>query len=240
MFFNLLKLAGLDNAKIAELKAELAFKAEQALEHVTHKARTLAVVAGLLWCAGIMALLALIVGLAALYKWGEIHYGVFTGFTLVAAVLIALTGILVIVALLIARQSAAAPPVSRIVPDPVPPTQATRQITDNDLRTAQGFVPPSGRSQTAKPEDLVEPLIVLLGQYLRPPETGYQALDDLLHQIGSRAQGTTEEAVARGSELVRKGNRATMLSVLGAATLFGFLLARGAQHRDVSTGCDFR
>jgi hypothetical protein len=39
--------------------------------------------------------------------------------------------------------------------------------------------------------------------------------------------------VARGSDLVRNGNRATMLSVLGAATLFGFLLARGAQHRDI-------
>jgi hypothetical protein len=237
MFFKLLKLAGLDvNAKIAELKAEFAFKAEQASEHVTHKARALAVVAGLLWCAGIMALLALIVGLAALYKWGEIHYGVFTGFSFVAAVLIALTGILVLAAAAIARQSAATPPVWRIVRDTTPPTQTARQVTENELRTAQGFVPPPQRSQTAKPEDLVEPLIVLLGQYLRPPETGYQALDDLLCQIGSRAQGTTEEAVARGSELVRNGNRAAMLSVLGAATLFGFLVARGAQHRDVQHG----
>ena len=107
MFFKLLKLAGLDvNAKIAELKAELAFKAEQASEHVTHKARALAMVAGLFWCAGIMALLALIVGLAALYKWGEIHYGLFTGFSLVAGLLVALTAILVLVAVSIARQSA--------------------------------------------------------------------------------------------------------------------------------------
>src|SRR5262245_35262260 len=228
MFFKLLKLAGVDvNAKIAELRAELAFKVEQASEHVTQKARALAMVAGLLWCAGIMALLTLIVGLAALYKWGEIHYGIFTGFSLVAAVLIALTGILAIVAFLIARQSAASPPVWHIVRDPVPPTQAM-QITGNEQRTAQGFVPPSHRSQTAKPEALVEPIIVLLRQYLRPPETGYQAVDDLLRQIGLRAQGTTEEAVARGSELVRNGNRATMLSVLGAATLFGFLLARSA------------
>jgi hypothetical protein len=234
MFFKVLKLAGLDlNAKIAELKAELAFKAEQASEHVAHKARALAVVAGLLWCAGIMALLALIVGLAALYKWVEIHYGVFTGFSLVAAVLIALTGILVFAATSIARQSAATPPLWRIVRAPIPPTQTTEQVAEGDVLTAQGFVPPSHRSQTATPEDLVEPLIVLLNQYLRPPETGYQALDDLLRRIGSRAQGTTEEAVARGSDLVRNGNRATMLSVLGAATLFGFLLARGAQHHNV-------
>jgi hypothetical protein len=237
MFFKLLKLAGLDvNAKIAELRAELAFKAEQASEHLTHKARALAVVAGLLCCAGIMALLALIVALAALYKWGEIHYGVFTGFNLVAAVLIALTGILVLAATSIARQSAATPPVWRIVRDPIPPTKTTEQVTENDVLTAKRFVPPSHRSQTATPEDLVEPLVVLLGQYLRPPKTGYQALDDLLRRIGSRAQGTTEEAVARGSDLVRNGNRATMLSVLGAATLFGFLLARGAQHDDVQHG----
>ena len=237
MFFKLLKLAGLDvNAKIAELKAELAFKAEQASENVTHKARALAMVAGLFWCAGIMALLALIVGLAALYKWGEIHYGLFTGFSLVAGLLVALTAILVRVAVSIARQSATAPPVWRMVRDTAPPTQTARQVTENELRTAQGFVSPPYQSQTAKPEALVEPLIVLVGQYLRPPETGYRALDDLMRQIGSRAQGTTEEAVARGSELVRNGNRATMLSVLGAATLFGFLLARGAQHRDVQQG----
>ena len=42
MFFKLLKLAGLDiNAKIAELKADLAFKAEQASEQVTRKARAI-------------------------------------------------------------------------------------------------------------------------------------------------------------------------------------------------------
>jgi hypothetical protein len=181
-----------------------------------------------------MALLALIVVLAALYKWGEIHYGVFTGFSLVAAVLIVLTGILVLAATSIARQSAATRLPWRIVRDPIPPMQTTE--TENDVLPARGFVPPPPRSQTATPEDLVEPLIVLLGQYLRPPETGYQALDDLLRRIGSRAQGTTEEAVARGSDLVRNGNRATMLSVLGAATLFGFLLARGAQHDDVQHG----
>ena len=46
MFFKLLKLAGLDiNAKIAELKADLAFKAEQASEQVTRKARAMAIVA---------------------------------------------------------------------------------------------------------------------------------------------------------------------------------------------------
>jgi hypothetical protein len=140
----------------------------------------------------------------------------------------------VLAALWIARQSASEPSVWHIVRESTSFPKATRQVEDaaqDQMR--ESFVPPPYRTSTAKSEDLVEPLIVLLGQYLRPPQTGYQAIDDLLGQIGSRARGTTEEAVARGSDLVRNGNRATMLSVLGAATLFGFLLARGAQHRDI-------
>jgi hypothetical protein len=116
MFFKLLKLAGLDiNAKIAEFKADLAFKAEQASEQVTRKARAMAMVAGLLWCAGIVALLALIVGLFALYKWGEIHYGVFTGLTCAGVLLVVLTTILVLAALWMARQSASEQSVWHIV-----------------------------------------------------------------------------------------------------------------------------
>jgi hypothetical protein len=233
MLFKLLKLAGLDiSAKVAELKAEVAFKAEQASEQVTRKARAMGIVAGLLWCAGIFALLAFIVGLFALYKWGEIHYGVFTGLTFAGGLLVTLTIILVFAALWVASQSAAMPSMWRIICEPPPHT--ARQVTDSELRrtTAKGFMPPAYESFAAKPEDLIEPLIVLLGQYLRPPETGYQAIDDLLRQIGSRAQGTTGEAVARGSDLVRNGSRATMLSVFGAAALFGFLLVRGAQHSD--------
>ena len=78
MFFKLLKLAGIDvNAKIAELKADL-----------THTARTTGLVAGLFLGAAILALMVLIVALIALYKWGELHHGVFVGLALVAGVLI--------------------------------------------------------------------------------------------------------------------------------------------------------
>ena len=98
----------------------------------------------------------------------------------------------------------------------------------NEIRPARHRL--LGRAPGARP-DLTKQIINRLITGLRRTEilaqrtmSGYQAIDDLLGQIGSRARGTTEEAVARGSDLVRNGNRGTMLSVLGTATLFGFLL----------------
>jgi hypothetical protein len=61
--------------------------------------------------------------------------------------------------------------------------------------------------------------------------TGRPAIDRVLNEVGARAQPTTNEAVERAAELVRSGDRATMLSVLGAATVFGWLLVRSGHHR---------
>jgi hypothetical protein len=77
---------------------------------------------------------------------------------------------------------------------------------------------------------------VLLGPYLRFPATGHPAIDNFLSQIGTKAEGTTNEAVGRAADLVRNGNRATMLSALGAATLFGWLIARGGNPSHSARG----
>jgi hypothetical protein len=89
----------------------------------------------------------------------------------------------------------------------------------------------SPHRSSARAEDLVEPFAVLLDGYLRVPETGYPKLDDLLRQAAGRARGTTNEAVERGADLIRHGDRATMLSVLSAGVLFGWLLVHAAPRR---------
>jgi len=176
-----------------------------------------------------MVLLALIVGLAALYTWGELHYGTFAGFALAGGVPIALAIILVLAALAIAKQSAKES--SWQLPDrPRQPTRLARESQESEVRQlAEGLATPPPRVSSADPEDLVEPLAVLFGRYL--PGTGHPAIDDILRQVESRAYGTTREAAARGADLIRTGNRASMLGVLGAATLFGWLLVRGTPHR---------
>jgi hypothetical protein len=241
MFFRLLKLAGLDlEAKLAELKADVAFKAQQLSEQVTNKARTMAIVAGLLVAAAFMVLLAFVVGLVALYKWGELRYGVFGGLALDGAVLIALAVILAVVALWMSERSE-----KLTLTDatggwrrPRPLAEATDYAPTPDSARSPAAMPRAQnlrvqefRSQVMDPKDLVDPMLVLLGGYLRPPHTGHAAIDDMLRQMGPRAATMTNEAVARSAELVRHGSRPTMLGVLGAAALFGWLVVhRPAQH----------
>jgi hypothetical protein len=219
MLFRLLRLAYIDvEAKIAEIKAEIAALIAQGLQRATRKARTTALVAGLFLCAALMVLFLMIVGLIALYKWGEIRYGAFIGLALDAGVLVLLTAILVGCALWIANREDAA---SRTTSG----TARAARLPPPDPLTTGSPYQPSSRSPARAP-DLIEPLFALLGRYVPAPITGQPAIDQMLERISARAQATTEEAVDRAAALVRHGDRATMLSVLGAAALLGWLMAR--------------
>jgi hypothetical protein len=233
MFFRLLKLAGIDvNAKIAELKADLAVKIGQTSEELTRRARIIGLAAGLFLSAVILALMVLIVILIAIYKWGELNYGPFVSLALVAGVLIILASAFVVSALLIGKQSSKSTPLAPFIEAtsggtanlaPHPP-----RSTNDAPQSAEAFASTSYPSSSAKAEDLIEPLFALFGRYARWPQTGHLAINNLLQQAGSRAQGTTEEAVTRAADLVRNGDRATMLSVLAAVALLGWLIGRSA------------
>jgi hypothetical protein len=237
MFFKLLKLAGIDvNAKIAELKADLEFKAQQVSEHASFKARNLALIAGLFLCASILVLFALIVGLVALFHWAELRYGPYTGLGLVAGTLLILAALCVGVALSHTNSRPDELALRRIVLSS-PPRRAQSIPSGSGIGTTHHFdSAPPYQSAPFRGENLVEPLLVLLGPYLRFPTTGHPPIDNFLSQIGTKAEGTTSEAVGRAADLVRDGDRATMLSVLGAATLFGWLIARGATHSHSARG----
>ena len=55
-----------------------------------------------------------------------------------------------------------------------------------------------------------------------------------LLDVAFRAQETTNEAVTRVSELMRNGDRTTVLSILGAAVFFGWLIGRAATRDKVN------
>jgi hypothetical protein len=235
MFFKLLNLAGIDiNTKVAELRADFELKAQRISERAAVKARNLALIAGLFLGASIFLLLALIVGLVALFHWAELHYGPYTGLALVASALLILAALCVGIALSY-MPSSSDEPVLTSGAFTSPPRHTQSAPSASPTGPTEGVASVSSyQAAPIKGEDLVEPLLVLLGPYLRRPVTGHPAIDSFIDQIAIKAEGTTNEAVGRAADLVRNGNRATMWSVLGTVTLLGWLIARGAQpsHSD--------
>jgi hypothetical protein len=139
MFFRLLKLAGIDvNATIAELKADLEFKAQQVSEYASFKVRNLALIAGLFLCASIFVLFALIVGLIALYHWAGLRYGPYTGLELVAGTLLILAALCVGVALSYTNPRPDEPPLRRVIFSS-PPRRAQFAPSGSDTGTAERF-----------------------------------------------------------------------------------------------------
>ena len=189
MFFRLLKLAGIDvNAKIAELKADLEFKAQQVSEHALFKARNLALIAGLFLCASIFVLFALIVSLVALYHWAELRYGPYTGLGLVAGTSLILAALCVGVALSYTNSRADEPPLRVVFSSP--PRRAQFVPSGSGTGPAERFDSASPyQSAPFRGEDLVEPLLVLLGPYLRFPATGHPPIDNFLSQSEPKLRG---------------------------------------------------
>lgn len=221
MFFRLLNLAGIDvNAKIAELRADFELKAQRISERAAVKAHNLALIAGLFVGASVFLLLALVVGLVALFYWAELHYGPYTGLALVASALLILAALFVGTALSYMHSSSDEPVLtSGVFTSPPRQTQSAPSISSTGA--TEDVASASSYQAAIKGEDLVEPLLVLLGPYLRGPVTGHPAIDSFIGQIAMKAEGTTNEAVERAAALVRNGNRATMWGVLGTVTLFG-------------------
>lgn len=232
MLLNILKLAGLDvETKIAEVKAELELKAKQATDHLSNTARQYALIAGCFAGAAIMALLAMIVGLIALYQWTALNYGPFVGFAVVGGLLVLVTAGLVITAMAMARSDANAATESE-ASAAVSPLAASSPLA---LPKPEPSMHPYAASQASQwpisTDGVFEPIFALVSRYVQMPMTGNTAIDDVLRQLGTTAQGATNEALVRGARLVQTSDRATMLTVLGSAAFLGWLMVHAAEQQ---------
>ena len=87
LLLNLLKAFGLDiPARVAELKARIEQRVEDAADQAVHVVQDIAVTVALVCCAAITALAAIAVGLVALARWVADLYGPFAGLAAVGAV----------------------------------------------------------------------------------------------------------------------------------------------------------
>jgi hypothetical protein len=86
LLLNLLKAFGLDiPARVAELKARIEQRVEDAADQAVHVVQDIAVTVALVCCAAITALAAIAVGLVALARWVADLYGPFAGLAAVGA-----------------------------------------------------------------------------------------------------------------------------------------------------------
>jgi hypothetical protein len=235
MLFKILKLLGLDvPAKMAAAKSEIEQRVEEVVDYAKQATQTAAAIAGLSAAAGVLVAIAVGVGLYALYRVVAESYGINAGLGVVAAVLVAATLIL----LLIARTKGEALSNRRIFKpsSPLPTSAASAPTSPAALAQA-----PMSAAFAAAPDesagDLIEPLAFLLAKYVKFPALGHPVLDELVGNLRTSARGTAEEAVERAANLVRQGDRTQLLIMLGGAAIVGWLLARqnpNATLRDIT------
>jgi hypothetical protein len=233
MLFKILKLFGLDvPAKMAAAKSEIEQRVEEVADYAKQVTQTAAVIAALSAVAGILAAMAVGVGLFALYRAVAESYGVNAGLGVVAGVLIAAALIL----FLIARTKGESLSNRRIFNSSTPLATAAAPAHSPAVAPAAPAQVPSPAALAGAPADsagdLIEPLAFLLAKYIKYPALGHPMLDEIVGNLRMSARGTADEAVERAANLVRYGDRTQLLILLGGAAFVGWFLAR--QNPDVT------
>jgi len=232
MFFGLLKLLGLDvPAKMAQLQAEFETKAYEAEHHFIEVARDLALMTGLLVAGLLLGVAGFLVLLAAVFVWVDFYEGPIVALATNAGILMVAAAILIALGMnsraarsrsegshRASQNEKMADSRQPVEPDRAEPARTTPNAEAGP--TPQPQSPPDGSN------DLVEPLLALIAQYVKIPATGHADLDRLLREISASAEGTSSEAIARAANLVRTGDRTTFYTVMAVCVLFGWMLVR--------------
>ena len=251
LLLNLLKVLGLDiPARVAELKARIEQRVEDAADQAVHVVQDIAVTVALVCCAAITALAAIAVGLVALARWVADLYGPFAGLAAVGGLLLLVTVILAVVAVRRPRSA-------RRVKSPAEVLQsaAKRSATYADaarrlhaaqaepahaggLTSAAASTPQGGAgSSMGDFGKLIGFLLPLLISAAPASGGGLMGTFSAAWRSGAhRAAGETLEGAAK---MVREGDRTNLLAAVGAAVLFGWLVS-GRTFSWASRGTDNR
>jgi hypothetical protein len=71
-----------------------------------------------------------------------------------------------------------------------------------------------------------EAVVTIAQRFARVPETGIEPIDELLRDFTPHAKEAGKEALGRAACLIRHGDRSTMLTILGAVAVAGWVMAR--------------
>ena len=231
MLHSILHITGLEQ-KLEALRDRIEGEAQSLVQHGKAVAVQMAIASALAAGAAILGLMALVAGLIALFFWLEPQVGSIAAMGLIAAGLLVIGVILAVSAAMIGRRET--PHVPAVVPNPVATAdiaaarmaEAKLDLAGRDYIGLADF--PSARPVTAEE---VESLFAVTGQFTRLPHTGIESVDNMLRGLAPKAEEATREAVARAANLVRHGDRSTVLAILGTALAIGWAMTK-IDHRD--------
>ncbi|HEY2531599.1 MAG TPA: phage holin family protein [Xanthobacteraceae bacterium] len=233
MVFGLLGSFGREvEARIDGLTGKIERRIQRATDEAKQAAGAAAITAALAVCTGLTAIMALGVGLFALYRWVAATYGEFAGYGVVIGTLIIITIILAVIILV--RSKSQRP---REVPtaQPVAATDAWEHANEplaEQVATAKFSAPPPAATPPLSGGfDVAEVLTQIVAGIIKIPETGNEVLDEIARNVRAQAQSGGQEALESAVNVVREGDRINLIAVLSGFAVFGWLLSRAVRKR---------
>ncbi len=231
MLFEILKALWLDiPAKIDALKANFDQRVEQTTAQVSKVAQQAAVLAALYTLAAVAALLAIGVGLVALYLRVAEAYGVYAGLGVVCAILLAVAVTLGTIA---SVRSKSLGRIGAEAPRPILGGTWAGSDTVAVMRAPAGAPATAAAPEAPRPSasDVVEPLAVFLAKFMKYQGAGKPMVDELIGNLSATAPGVADKALDRAKNVIRHGDRTNVLMVLSGAAFVGWLLARHSRRK---------
>jgi len=226
MLHSILQITGLEQ-KLEALRDRIEGQAQSLMQQGKAVAIQMAIASALGAAAAILGLMALVAGLIALFFWLEPQMGSIAAMGLIAVGLLVVGVILAVSAAMIGRKET--PRVPAVVPNPAATADiAAARMAEAKVDLSRQDHVGMGDLQAARPvtAEEVESLFAVAGQFTRLPHTGIESVDNMLRAIAPKAEEATRDAVARAANLVRYGDRSTVLTILGTAMAIGWAMTK--------------
>jgi uncharacterized membrane protein YqjE len=231
MLRSILHITGLEQ-KLEAVRDRIEGQAQSLMQQGKAVAIQMAIASALAVAAAILGLMALVAALIALFFWLEPQFGSIAAMGLIAAGLLVIGIVFAISAAMIGRKDTPRVPVVAANPVATSDIAATRMAEEKLDRAGHDAIGRDylglGNSKPAQPvtAEEVESLFAVAGQFARLPHTGIESVDNVLLALAPKAEDATREAVARAANLVRHGDRSTVLTILGTALAVGWAITK--------------
>ena len=243
----IMRISGLERA-LRSVENRIEDRAQDLIQQGKAVAVETLIAAGLAAVAGILVLMALVAALTILFLWLEPEVGSMAAMGVVAGILLVIGVVLAIGAVIVGRSKT--PAAAAETAEPAGTTDITATATSHEripAATGDEKIPAAGPepllstesppTQPVTTED-VESLFAIGEQFARLPHTGIGSVDDVLRAIAPKAEDAAREAVAHAANLVRYGDRSTMLAMLGTAFAIGWAMTRLEPRRQAKAASD--